>query len=314
MNSKVTVLILSYNGLHLLAESISSYQANDYSNFDIIVVDNGSSDGTKAWVEKNFPAVHVVRTEQNVGYAGGMNLGLDYAFNKLQSDYTLVTNNDVKVDKNVIRELVRVAASDPQIGFTTGKVYYYDSPDTFQTVGKSEDPIRWNGDHIGNKEVDNGQYDYVSERIFADDIFMLVSRPLYECVGGYDATFKFQSEEFDWQARAKKHGFKIFFTPYAKIWHKDSMTIGKNSTFKAYYDSRNPLLVILKHKDADYFLVYFWWHLKRGVFRRSLVAVKQLRFDMCFAIWRGFFSALMYGVNNHLFTARHFLKSRADKK
>lgn len=308
MNSRIIVLILSYNGIKLLEDSISSYLANDYDNFCVVVIDNGSSDGTKQWIEKNYPDAYVLRTETNLGYSGGFNFGLDYAFNQQNADYVLITNNDVKADSKVISELVKIAETDPMIGFVTGKVYYFDKPDTLQTVGKYEDPIRWNGEHIGGREIDHGQYDLVSERIFADDIFTLVSKRLYMETGGYDTTFRFQAEEYDWQARAKKLGFKIYFTPHAKLWHKESMTIGKNSAFKAYYDTRNPMLVILKHKSPDFFRVYFWRHFKRGVFISSLVSLKQLKPTVFFAVWRGFFSGLIWGFYNNSFTLGHFIK------
>ncbi len=304
---KVIILILSYNGKHLLKDSISSYLANDYQNFEVVVIDNGSTDGTKEWVAKNYSNVFILRTEKNLGYSGGFNLGLDYAFNTRNADYVLITNNDVKADNKVISELVKIAEKDPIIGFVTGKVYYYDKPDTLQTVGKFEDPIRWNGEHIGNKEVDKGRYDHISERIFADDIFMMVSRKLYEETGGYDTSFRFQAEEFDWQARAKKLGYKIYYTPYAKIWHKESMTIGKWSPFKAYYDARNPILVILKHKSPDFFRKYFWYHLKNNVFRSSLLSIKQLKPGIALALWRGFFSGIIWGFKNRQFSLRHFI-------
>ncbi len=308
-DKKVIVLILSYNGKHLLEDSISSYLANDYPNFEVVVIDNGSIDGTKDWVEKNYPNVIVLRTEKNLGYSGGFNFGLDYAFNIKNADYVLITNNDVKADKKVITELVKVAETDPMIGFVTGKVYYFDKPDTLQTVGKYEDPIRWNGEHIGNREVDKGQYDQISERIFADDIFILISRKLFLETGGYDTTFKFQAEEYDWQARAKKLGYKIYYTPFAKIWHKESMTIGKNSAFKAYYDARNPMLVILIHKEPAFFRRYFWHHLKYGVIRSSFVSLKQLRPNITLSIWKGFISGLSWGIKNKKFTFHHFIKS-----
>lgn len=307
MDKKVIILILSYNGKYLLEDCISSYLANDYPNFKVIVIDNGSMDNTKEWVEKNYPDVFVLRTEKNLGYSGGFNFGLDYAFNKNNADYVLITNNDVKADSKVISELVKVADTDPMIGFVTGKVYYYDQPDTLQTVGKYEDPVRWNGDHIGNREIDKGQYDQISERIFADDIFTLVSRKLYLETGGYDTTFRFQAEEYDWQARAKKLGYKIYYTPFAKIWHKESMTIGKSSAFKAYYDARNPMLVILKHKSPDFFRKYFWLHFRKGVFRSSLVSLKQFKPDVSFALWRGFFSGMKWGFKNKKFSLKHFL-------
>lgn len=306
-NIKIIILILSYNGKSLLEDSITSYLSNDYPNFKVIVIDNGSNDGTKEWIEQKYPDVLVLRTEKNLGYSGGFNFGLKYAFLDKDADYVLITNNDVKADSRVITELVKVAITDPMIGFVTGKVYYYDQPDTLQTVGKHEDLVRWNGDHIGNREIDNGQYDQVAERIFADDIFTLVSRKLYLETGGYDTAFRFQAEEYDWQARGKKLGFKIFYTPHAKIWHKDSMTIGKSSAFKAYYDARNPMLVILKHKSYEFFRKYFWQHLKKGVFRSSLVSLKQLRPKVSLAIWRGFISGMIWGFKHKQFSVRHFI-------
>lgn len=307
MGPFIVVLILSYNGKKLLEESILSYINNDYSNFKVVVIDNGSTDGTKEWIKQNFSNIFVLRTEKNLGYAGGFNFGLNYAFNKEKADYVLITNNDVKADSKVISELVKVAVSDSKIGFVTGKVFYYDQPDTLQTVGKYEDPVRWNGDHIGNREIDRGQFDQVTERVFADDIFTLVSRKLYFVTGGYDTTFKFQAEEYDWQARAKKLGYKIYYTPYAKIWHKVSMTIGKRSAFKAFYDSRNPMLVILKHKSPDFFRQYFWNHFRKDVFKSSLVALKQLRPNVSVAVWRGFFSGILWGIRNKKFTLKHFI-------
>ncbi len=304
----VLILILSYNGKKLLDESISSYLGNDYPNFRIVVIDNGSSDGSKEFIENNYPNVFVLRSDNNLGYSGGFNFGLDYAFTKQNADYVLITNNDIKADKKVVSELVKVAKTDLKIGFVTGKVYYYDTPDTLQSVGKYGDKIKWNGEHIGNKEIDLGQYDEIKERIFVDDIYMLVSKELYRDIGGYDTTFRFQAEEYDWQARAKKRGFKIYYTHFAKLWHKESMTIGKNSAFKAYYDARNPMLVILKHKPADFFRSFFWQHVKRTILRNSLVSLKQTRVAVFFALWRGFCSGLVWGFKNDKFSIKHFIK------
>lgn len=303
---KIIVLILSYNGKYLLEEAISSYLANDYPNFRVVVIDNGSTDGTLDFVKEKFPSVKILRTAENLGYSGGLNFGLEYAFNGNNVDYALVTNNDVKADAKVISELVKIAVTDEKIGFVTGKVYYYDSPHTLQTVGKKEDPIRWNGGHIGNREKDEGQYDEISERAFADDIYTLVSRRLYRDTGGYDTIFFLQSEEYDWQVRAKELGYRIVYTPYAKVWHKESMTIGKTSALKAYYDARNPMLVILIHRSPEFFRRYLWFHLRRQIFRSSLVALKQGNVTKALAKWQGFFSGIGWGFRNKKFSMRHF--------
>lgn len=302
---KVIVLILSYNGKHLLDDSISSYLKNDYDDFSVCVIDNGSYDNTEEYVKSNFRGVDVLRLEKNLKYSGGFNAGLEYAFEKRNAEYVLISNNDVVVDEKVISELVKTAEVKPEIGFVTGKVFYYDKPDILQTVGKKEHPLLWNGGHIGTDEKDNGQYDEITERYFADDIFMLVKKSLYEKVGGYDTLFQFQCEEFDWQVRAKEAGFKIFYTPFAKIWHKDSMTIGKVSAFKAYYDAKNPILVILKHKQADFFRKFFWWQFKFGTVRASLIYLKQFKIGICIKVWQGFFSALIWGIKNKKLTLRH---------
>ena len=305
-NPKVTVLILSYNGKDLLKESVSSYLSNDYPNFEVTVIDNGSVDGTKEFVEKEFPDAKVIRLEKNRGYSGGFNFGLEYAFGESKAKYALITNNDVKADTKVISELVKVAEQDDMIGFVTGKVYYYDQPDTLQTVGKKEHPIYWNGGHIGNKEKDTGQYDELSERYFADDIYTLVCKKMYDEVGAYDTNFLFQSEEYDWQARAKAKGYKIMYTPYAKIWHKESMTIGKQSPFKAYYDARNPMIVIMKYKSPEFFKRFFRKYFSYNILKTSLVRIKKMQPKVAWSIWMGFFSGLKWGFKNKKLTRKHF--------
>ena len=246
---KVFAITLNWNGKYLLDDCLSSLLAMEYPNFEVVMVDNGSTDSSVEFVRYKYPQVHTIETGRNLGYSGGFNIGLDYVFNKKEAEYVLVINNDVKVDKKVVSELVKVAETDEKIGFVTGKVYYFDRPDVLQTVGKKEDPVRWNGEHIGNRERDAGQYDAVSERAFADDISNLVRRKMYKKTGGYDTTFFLQSEEYDWQARAKNLGYKIMYTPHAKIWHKESMTLGKQSPLKAFYDARNPMLVIIRRKS-----------------------------------------------------------------
>lgn len=307
MTPRVVVLILSYNGKYLLEDSVSTYLSNDYESFEVCVIDNGSTDDTKSYVEEKFPSVHVLRTAVNLKYSGGFNFGLQYAFRERNADYVLITNNDVKVDSSVIKELVKVAELDALNGFVTGKVYYFDHPKILQTVGKKYDPILWNGGHIGGREEDAGQYDEVAERFFADDIFTLVRRSLYEKVGGYDTEFQFQGEEYDWQARAKQAGFRIMYTPYAKIWHKESMTIGKSSPFKYYFDSRNPTIVQMKYRSPQEFKAYFWYHFKVRIVLPTIVSLKKLEFKRVAKIWQGFLSSIVWGIKNNKLTVRHII-------
>ena len=294
---KIIILILSYNGKHLLKEAIESYLANDYPNFEIVVIDNGSVDGSKEYVEENWKEVKVHRTEKNLKYSGGLNFGMEYAFGKQKVDYVLITNNDVKADSKVVSACYDVAKTDEKIAFVTGKVFYYDHPEILQTVGKKYDPFWWNGGHLGRNQKDEGQFDEIKELSWCDDIFWMVNRKVYEELGGYDTEFAFQGEDFDWQARAKNAGYKIMFTPYAKIWHKDSMTIGKSSPFKAYFDARNPLIVQMKYRKKEEYLPVI--EARRKQYLKSIPKlIMRGRVKFAWKMWMGFRSAIQWGKNH----------------
>ena len=289
----VVVLILSYNGKHLLNEAINSYSNNNYRNKQIVVIDNGSSDGTSDYVKTKFPNVKLLRIEKNQGYSGGFNIGMEYAFKKNKADYVLITNNDVKADNKVISSLVEAALKNKETGFVIGKVYYYDNPDILQSVGKKHSSKFWSNGHIGGNEIDEGQYDTIEEREWCDDIYWLVSSRLYNKIGGYDTEFQFQAEDYDWQVRAKKNNFKILYTYKSRLWHKDSATIGKFSPFKSYYDFRNPLIVHMKYRIWSDYKYYFFRKLKMLL---SITFKKIIRLEFYYILmsWSGFLSAIIW--------------------
>lgn len=264
---KVFVLILSYNGKKWLVDCLPSVVELDYPNYEVVVIDNGSTDGTKEFLRKAFPQVHVVTLTPNRGYAGGFNAGLNYAAER-GADHFLIMNNDTVIDHDALTALVNVAESETDIGFVTGKVYFYDRPDVFQSLGKEEDPITWVGEHIGGEEKDRGQYDQVAERILIDDIYTLVNRKMYDQIGGYDSQFFLQCEELDWQLRAKKAGWKIYYAPDAKLWHRGSATIGGfGSPMINYFLERSRMIVFAKHGGATRFLRYTAWSGTQALYR-----------------------------------------------
>ena len=253
------MLVLSYNGKHLLRDCLPSVLSMAYPEFEVVVIDNGSSDGTKEYVNEEFPTVHLVEISPNQGYSRGFNAGLEYAAGRC-AQYFLIMNNDTVIDREALSALVETATERDHVGFVTGKVYFMDHPETLQTVGKCEDPVLWNGKDMGWGERDNGQYDVASERVFADDVFALVSREMYDQVGGYDPGFFLHCEEWDWQLRARKKGWKIYFTPNARIWHRLSATTGGlGSPLNEYFLARNRLVVLAKHGGMKRVIRYSLW-------------------------------------------------------
>jgi len=255
----VWVITLNWNGREWLGACLTSVLAMDYPNFRVLVVDNGSEDDSVAIVKRQFPSVAVLELGRNLGYSGGFSRGLECAHSQ-RAAYFLVMNNDTVIDPRALSALVETAGVSPRAGFVSGKVYFFDEPDVLQTVGKKEDPILWNGDHIGAGERDKGQYDEVAERPFLDDIFTLVSAEMYEEIGGYNRQLFLQCEEFDWQARAKRRGWRFYYTPEAKLWHRVSMSMGgKGNPVGRYFDTRSAMVVMAAYSGSRGFLRYYVW-------------------------------------------------------
>jgi GT2 family glycosyltransferase len=273
---KVFIITLNWNGKNDTIECIESLKKLHYPNYDIIVVDNGSTDGSGEALRAKYPDVVIIENGKNLGYAVGFNIGLKIAFEN-GADYFLILNNDTAIDPDALAELVKVAEQNDRIGFVSGKVYYHEEPQRLQTAGKNSDPIFIVGSMVGYKEVDNGQYDEVREYDFVDDVFLLVRRRVFEEVGGYDPLFFLMYEETDWCARVRRAGFKIMYTPDAKIWHKGNRDPSSGiSRIHQFYLARNEILFIRRNGDTQQFHRYFlnlllyqaphkvWYFLKTG--------------------------------------------------
>jgi GT2 family glycosyltransferase len=298
-NPKVFVVTLNWNGKKWLGDCLSSILAMDYPNFEVVVVDNGSTDGSVEFVHEQFPQIHVVELGSNLGYARGFNAGLEYAA-KSGAEYFLIMNNDTVIDRGALSALVETASKYDRAGFVTGKVYLYDHPSMLQSVGKEEDPIVWSGNLIGFMEEDKGQYDEVAERIFIDDVFTLVSRSLYDEVGGYDPQYYLQAEEFDWQVRARKKGWKFYYTPYAKVWHRVSMSMGGiGNSVGRYFDTRSCMVVMARHAKFFKFTKYYFYtgYKVTNSLLRGLAQLDMSKIRPRLAMWLGFVTGTFWLVH-----------------
>lgn len=291
---KVSIITLNWNGKDDTLECVASLKKLNHPNYDIVVVDNGSTDGSVSTLRARYPDVTVIENGRNLGYALGFNTGLNFACEH-GADYFLILNNDTIIDPDALAELVKAAQQDDRIGFVTGKVYSFASPDTFQTTGRHSDPETLVGGLVGLGEVDRGQYDCTREYDFVDDVFLLVRREVYETVGGYDPNFFLYYEETDWCARVRKAGFKIMYTPYAKIWHK-GRTGGPStamSPIRHYYMCRNEILFMKRNGSP----VQFRQFLLRSLRQQPLIAARLVRhgkFPHALARLRGIGSGLSW--------------------
>ncbi len=238
----VYIIVLTWNGKEDTIECLNSLKKVIYDNFKLLVVDNASSDGTKEEVQKQFSDVEYILNATNLRFAGGNNVGIEYALSK-NADYTLLLNNDTTVDPNFLAELVTTAESDNQIGIVGPKMYYYNEPHRIWYAGGKIE--WWKGwiSHIGVREIDNGQYDQTKGTDFVSGCCILVKREVVEKVGMLDTAYYIYGEDVDWCARASRAGFQIIFEPTAKIWHKLSVSTGGHLS---WFKNKNKLKSQLK--------------------------------------------------------------------
>lgn len=217
--AKVSIIILNWNGLEDTIECLESLKNITYPNYEVIVVDNGSSgDDVSILKGKYDDYIHMIANDQNYGFPEGCNIGMRYALGE-GADYLLLLNNDTVVAPEFLTELVKVAGGGPSIGIVGSKIYYYDRPSRIQAVGGKI--WWWLGaiEHYENED-DVGQYDDVVERDFIYGTSFLIKKAVVDRISFMDAYFFFGVEEYDYCTRAKRAGFRVVYVPQSKVWHK----------------------------------------------------------------------------------------------
>lgn len=235
---------------------MDSIQKISYPNYEIIVVDNASVDNSIDYLSKKYPKITGIRSDENLGFAGGNNLGLRQA----KGDYFLMLNNDTEVEAGFLEPLVESMLSNPKIGMVGSKVRYFYQPDIIQYAGATPMTRFTATSHfIGNKQKDEGQFDTQTNTSFASGAAMMVSRKVCEDVGLMASFFFLYYEELDWQTRIRKFGYEIHYIPKSLVLHKESVTVGKQSSLQAYWKTRNRLLLIRRNSsNYEVFISYIY--------------------------------------------------------
>lgn len=254
----VSIIILNYNGTKdtfACLESIQKLQVIGYK-LQVVVVDNGSKEKLKVKNEK----CKVIRSEENLGFSGGNNVGIRYALEQ-GADYIIILNNDTQVDKNLVEELLEVAESDKKIGIVVPKIYFakghefhksrYKETDRGKVIWYAGGNMDWNniiGFHRGVDQVDHGQFEKTESTDLATGCCMMVRREVLENVGLFDEAYFLYYEDADLSIRVKKAGYKIMYVPKALLWHLNAGSAGgSGSSLQDYYISRNRLLFGMRY-------------------------------------------------------------------
>jgi len=246
---ETSVIIVNYNGKHLLKECLDSIREQTYKDFEIIVVDNASQDGSVTFLRENYPEVKVIQCEKNLGYGGGNNRGLATS----EGQYIVFLNNDTKADKDWLSQLVRAAKEDDKIGMCASKILNYDNPRIIDNTGLIIYP-----DGIargrGRLQEDRGQFDDRREVFFPSGCAGLYKKKMLDEIGWFDEEFFLYMDDVDIGLRGRLAGWKCIFVPEAVVYHRYSATTSPYSPLKAYLVERNRIWVVLKYYPADMIL------------------------------------------------------------
>lgn len=241
---RVAVVVLNWNGRADTVECLESLARLEPPAHEVVVVDNGSTDGSVAVIGERFPGVTVLENGENLGYTGGNNAGLRYALGQ-GAEYVLVLNNDTVVAPDLLGRLVEAAEADPEVGMAGPTIYYHDRPDVIWSAGGGIDWERGRTWMVGLDEVDEGQLGVEPRAMdFITGCAMLVRRGLMERVGLLDERFFAYYEDTEWCVRAGRAGYGIVHVPLARMWHKISPCAQSDSRVVHYYMTRNRLLFL----------------------------------------------------------------------
>ena len=235
----LSIITINYNGLQDTCELIESLPADDDS-LEVIVVDNASTQDEASEIENRFPHVMVIRSDENLGFAGGNNLGIQAAHGK----YLFFLNNDTIIHQpSTISHLIKRLESSDEIGMVCPKIRFCWGSQPIQYAGYTPlSYITLRNKPIGCGEDDHGQYDTAHPTPYAHGAAMMVKREVVEKAGQMPECYFLYYEELDWSVMIRRTGYEIWYEPACTVYHKESQTTGRISPLKTFYITRNRLL------------------------------------------------------------------------
>ncbi len=255
----ISIITVNFNQHQATLEFLKSiYQYYTGSNIEIILVDNGSDFSDEYYYRTPFPKVKYIKSDKNLGFAGGNNLGVAYA----TGDFLFFVNNDTEFTAGVLEALIDTMKKNRGIGMISPQLNYFEDKSIIQYAGFT--PMNYytcRNECIGQFEKDNGQYqNQIRQTGYAHGAAMMVSRAAISKAGLMAENYFLYYEEMDWADHIKKAGFEVWINTNALIYHKESLAVGKKSALKEFFMNRNRILFIRRNAGTLqklFFYAYF---------------------------------------------------------
>ncbi len=249
----VSIIVVNWNGRNLLKECLDSIIAQTFHNWQLIVVDNKSSDNSVDFIRRQYPVAEILSNLINMGFSGGVNEGLK----RCKGELIAILNNDVVLDKDWLRHHCEVFNKNPELGFTASKIMNYKRRNIFHSAG---DFIRIDcfPGNMAAGEEDNGQNSQQVEIFGACAAAAMYRRTAFQTVGLFDNDFFLNYEDVDWCMRAQLMGVKGVYVPDAVAYHHGSISIVPYSHLHTFYTIRNSLNLIVKNIPLILLIKHIW--------------------------------------------------------
>ncbi|MFY8128676.1 MAG: glycosyltransferase family 2 protein [Chitinophagaceae bacterium] len=244
----VAVVILNYNGKHHLQKFLPSVMSSTYSNLQIIIADNASTDDSLSFVAQHYPAITILKNTSNMGFAGGYNWALEL----VEADVFVLLNSDVEVTPDWIQPIINLMEADLTIAACQPKLLSYKEKHLFEYAGASGGWIDFLGYPFSRGrvfdclEVDKGQYNTTDEIFWASGAALFIRSECFKEVDGFDSRFFAHQEEIDLCWRLKLKGYKIFACPTSVVYHVGAGTLPRGGQ-KVFLNFRNNLWMLCKN-------------------------------------------------------------------
>ena len=279
----VSVITVNYNQSEVTCEFLNSLQRITYENVEVFVVDNDSQSDNPDIIKERYPYIKLLKTDSNLGFAGGNNVALPHCKGK----YILFLNNDTEVEPGFLEPMVDLLESDPKIGMVNPRVQYYYLPGIIQHGGYTPfNFITIRNFGIGYGKKDLGQFSNVSESGSIFGAAILFPLKVIKEVGMMADIFFLYYEEHDWAAHIKRAGYSTYYQGKSLVYHKESVSTGNDSPFKIYYLTRGRILFARRNTFGIrkiFALIYIY---VLSTPRITLGYAMILRFDLVWAFWK----------------------------
>ncbi len=293
---KVSIITVNFNQAEVTEQLIASIVRSGTADYELIVVDNGSSvNPVPAWKSK-YPSFSFIRSETNLGFAGGNNLGTRSAIGR----YLFYVNNDTEFTEGLVERLCGTLDHYPEVAVVSPKIRYFSDPEVIQYVGFTPmNFYRMQNASPGQFEKDTGQFDHLEQPTgYAHGAAMMVRSSAIAQCGLMAENYFLYYEEMDWCERFRKNGYQIWVNTDALIFHKESVSVGAKSALKEYFMNRNRLLFARKNAPIAARWFFYPYFVLLVCPRNILVYIRQKTPMFIRVLWRAVWWNVVHPVNS----------------